>query len=163
MKKITTIVVALTVMASVAYAEQLSDTGSLTISGTVDKMVRIAVTPTGNENLDLTADVTDHSVASINEYSNVVSGYTVQVESANSWKLVGQNNDDELEYTAAYDGDGVATSAATAMITDASDRTGGRGTIDGVNKAFAISYDAATANLYNDYYEDTLTFTITAK
>jgi len=163
MKKITMMVVALTVMAAFAYAEQLSDTGSVTISGTVDKMVRIAVTPTGNENLDLTADVADHSVASINEYSNVVSGYTVQVESANSWKLIGQNNADELVYTAAYDGAGVATSAATATITDANDRTGGRGTIDGVNKVFAISYDAATANLYNDYYEDTLTFTITAK
>ena len=163
MKKITILAVALLSISSIAFAQQLSDSASLTISGTVEKFVSIAITPTGNTGLNLATDLTDHSVASVNEYSNVAAGYTVEVESANNWQLLGQTNGDALSYTATYDSASVDQSIATATITDANDRTGGFGDVTGVDKVFAISYSGANANLYNDYYEDTLTFTITAK
>lgn len=152
----------LTILAAVVTAQE-TDTASLTITGVVPEQVDISITPTGNTNLDLVTDVTDRSVAEVNEYANVRTGYTVTVTSANNWNLVGLAFGDTLPYGATYNGVSVPTATATATITDADDRTGVPGDVSGVDKTFAISYSASEANLYSDEYQDTLTFVITGK
>mgnify|MGYP003118010652 FL=1 len=65
-----------------AYAA--TDSGSVTLTGTIAENVSITVTPTGNyNNLDITTlqTVTDELVATVSETANVA--YTVSVQSTN--------------------------------------------------------------------------------
>lgn len=82
------IVAALVCAAGVGYlglnAYAASDTGNVTLTGTIPEAVSITVTPTGNySNLDITTlqTVTDELVATVSETSNVA--YTVSVGSTN--------------------------------------------------------------------------------
>lgn len=79
---------ALIAAAGVAYfgynVYAASDSGSVTLTGTIAEAVSITVTPTGNYNtLDITTlqTVTDNVVATVSETSNVA--YTVSVQSTN--------------------------------------------------------------------------------
>lgn len=167
MKKLVLISI-LALIATAAFAQPvLTDTASITLQGIVEKRVAITATGTGNyNNLDLTIDVTDQAVVTVNEYSNVREGYTVSLASANAGAsgtadptLNGLNGGETLTYTVTYDGATVSFTSGTAQLTDATAKTPAGGT----DKTLAISYAGASANLANDTYQDDLTFTITAK
>ena len=158
--------------AAVAAAQtpQTSDSGTLTLEGTVPKIVTINVSPKSvASNLDLSTDQTDLLVATVTETSNVRAGYSVTVQSANAasqsttdpfFASTSGGNSDTLSYTLKYDGDTVSfTGGSAATVTDASDKTA----VGGSTHEVRISYTGTTKNLYADSYQDTLTFTITAK
>jgi spore coat protein U-like protein len=165
MKKMILISV-LALIATAAFA-QTTDTASITLQGIVEKRVAITATGTGDyNNLDLTVDVTNAPVVTVNEYSNVREGYTVSLASANAGasgnadpSLNGQAGGETLTYTVTYDGAAVSFTSGSAQLTDATAKTAAGGD----DKTLAISYAGASANLANDTYTDDLTFTITAK
>ena len=145
-----------------AQASQLTDSGSIILTGSVAKRVFITITGVGNyDSLDLMTDVTDLEIATVNEKSNVKAGYTVKLSSLNSSKFATADSSDVLDYNLSYDGAAVTFAGTEAVITDASDRTGS--TASGVNKSLAISYAGTAVNIYDGTYSDTLTFTIEAK
>ena len=147
-----------------ALTEQLSDSGTIILKGSVAKRVSISVTPIGDySNLDLLADVADLAVASVNERSNVHAGYTVKLQSENAIdgnpKFAGGAGDDVLLYTIKYGGSDVVFSGNEAVITDSAAKTG----VSGIDKELAISYAGTAVNIYEGEYTDTLLFTIEAK
>ena len=153
-----------------AQAEQLSDTGSITIGGNVPERVEITVTPvTGYDDLDLRADTTGSgvSVASVNELSNSSDGYTVTLESTNATAaqafFASDSTVDTLDYSITYGGDTVNFTSGISTVTDTT-ATGGKtgDTLDGIDRDVKIYYDGSDANLFSGDYADTLTFVITA-
>lgn len=149
-----------------AYAQT---TASIVITGTVAPVISVSITPEAiSSNLDLTANITNLKVATVNERSNIPNGYTVSVESANALStgtsipyFEGQNatTPETLDYTINYGGSPISLVSGIATITDSNARTTGTG----VDKDLAISYNGSTHLLAADTYSDTLTFTITAK
>jgi hypothetical protein len=160
------IVAAMIALAAPGFA---ATTGTLTLSGTVSGMLEIAVTPAAAASaLDLTVDVTDLAVATVNERSNRKAGYTVVVSSANALAAAANQaflqsadplNPDTLDYTLTYDGAAVALVAGSAQVSDVWAKTPASGT----DKELCISYSGSSSFLNADAYADTLTFTITAK
>ncbi len=158
--------VALVAFAAPSFA---ATTGTLTLQGTVPGILEIAVTPTAAASaLDLTVNVTNLLVATVNERSNRKAGYTVSLSSANALaasanaaflKSADALNLDTLAYTLSYDGVPVALAAGVAQVSDVSAKTPAAGT----DKNLTISYNGAASFLNADGYADTLTFTITAK
>jgi hypothetical protein len=163
--KLTVFIILILILGSAgafAQAAQLSDTGSLILTGSVAKRVFITITGVGNyDSLDLMTDVSDLEIATVNEKSNVKAGYTVKLSSANGSKFATGGSTDVLDYSLSYDGAAVTFAGSEAVITDANDRTGS--TASGVNKSLAISYAGTAVNIYDGVYSDTLTFTIEAK
>ena len=143
--------------------------GTLTLSGTVPGILEIVVTPTAAASaLDLTVDVSNLSVASVNERSNRKGGYTVSLSSANAvaagvaqafLKSADALNLDTLGYSLSYDGAAVSFTAGVAEVSNVSVKTPAAGT----DKTLAISYNGSASFLNADGYADTLTFTIVAK
>ena len=160
MKKKTLIIAAVMIVAAFAPVfGQVTDSGSITLTGTVAALAEITVTPiTGYDSLDLTTSQTDLAVATVNEKSNVTTGYTVTLDSANSGEFVGADtgNSDTLAYTISYGGSAVTLSSGSATVTTASARTSAAG----VDKTLAISYTGTFLNA--DTYSDTITLTISA-
>ncbi|WP_455382918.1 hypothetical protein [Salinispira pacifica] len=144
-------------------------TGTLTLQGTVPGILSITVTPAGAaSNLDLTTDVSNLTVATVTERSNQKAGYTVTVQSANAAASGGntayfESTDaavsDTLNYTLTYGGTPVSFTSGLATVTDTTSKTLGTGTTKNLN----ISYTGSTNFLTASTYQDTLTFTITAK
>jgi hypothetical protein len=158
------------IVAVASFAQQTSDTGTLGLTGNVPKIVSITVADEAiASNLDLTQDVSGLLVATVTERSNVQAGYTVTVESSNAaaagtsegfFESGATGNNDTLTYSVTYGGNAVSYSGGgAAQVTDAGDKTAAGGNSNEVR----ISYQGASANLYNGTYSDTLTFTITAK
>lgn len=156
-------------MIAIAAPGFAATTGTLTLSGTVPGILEITVTPTASASaLDLSIDVTDLPVATVNERSNRKAGYTVSVSSANALAAASDQaflasadplNADTLEYTLSYDGVPVVLAAGTAQVSDVWAKTPASGT----DKELTISYNGTASFLNADAYADTLTFTITAK
>ena len=164
------LVLALFLFGATAAVAQNSDSGTLTLEGTVPEILTINVSAESvASNLDLSTDQTDLLVATVTETSNVRAGYSVTVESANAasqsstdpfFASTSAGNSDTLSYTLKYDGSTVSFSGGSAAtVTNASDKTAAGGSTNEVR----ISYTGTTQNLYADSYQDTLTFTITAK
>lgn len=166
MKK-TVLFMAMAVLTTAVFAENLEDVGAIRLSGTVEKNVSIAVNGLNNyDSLDLTIDVSDLAVVAVTETSNVREGYTVSLNSANAAAgstenafFVGMDGGEQLSYNITYDGVPVTFIAGTAEVTNSNAKTG----LNGQGRVLAISYNAAEAHLGNDSYTDDLTFTITAK
>ncbi|MFP4643826.1 MAG: hypothetical protein ACLFM0_05690 [Spirochaetales bacterium] len=144
--------------------EQTSDEASITISGTVAEVVAISLEGVGDfDDLNLLDNVTDETIVSVTEFSNVASGYTVTVDSQNGLEFQGGSVDEEttnngnetLEYTLQYGGESVSD----GQQFDRSEITGTAGT----TRDMTISYNGQDVNLPGGDYEDTLTFTIEAK
>lgn len=153
------LIITLAFAAIVSLPVSAATTGTLTLTGTVSGNVEIIVTPeAAASSLDLLNNATDLKVATVTEKSNT--GYEVTVSSSNSAELVGQNAaaPDSLAYSLKYAGVVVNFTAGSALITDTTSQTGA----GGVDKDLTISY-TGNSNLQADTYEDTLTFTITAK
>lgn len=152
-------ILAAAIAAIITFPAAAVTTASLTLSGTVNGSVEIIVAPEAAATaLDLLSDTTDLKVATVTEKSNT--GYEVTVSSANAAKLVGKNatTPDDLSYSLKYGGASVTFSAGSATLTDTTTQTGA----SGVDKNLTISY-LGDPSLQADTYEDTLTFTITAK
>ena len=149
---------------SASFGVFADTTGTLTLQGYVPEILDITVTPTGNQTgLDLSIDETDVEVATVVERSNKKTGYTVTLESANNGNFAGLDagNTDVLPYTLSYDGTSVDLSGGSAVITDEDGKSsGGR---NGASRSVSISYTGSGELLYEDDYEDILTFTIAAK
>jgi spore coat protein U-like protein len=162
-RNVFTIIVALLVAVSGFSAT----TGTLLLTGTVSGVLDITVTAdAAASSLDLTVSQTDLTVATINEKSNMATGYTVELESANSVadssasaKLDGIGGvTDSLNYNIKYDGSDLTLVNGKALVTDTTLTTASVG----VNKVLAISY-TGDAGLQAGTYNDTLTLTIAAK
>jgi hypothetical protein len=164
MKKIMMVVLMVSLSAA-AFAEQLSDSAGITLSGRVEKRVAIEVVGlAGYNELDLTINVVGLEVATVTEYSNVRGGYTVALSSANAAGsdgafFRGQDGGETLSYAISYGGSAVILSGGSAEVTNANGKTG----LNGEARTLAISYSAEEAHLGDDLYSDDLTFTITAK
>jgi len=141
--------------------------GSIVLQGTVPPILEVTVTTEGiASSLDLSVNVSDLLVGTVVERSNKKAGYTVSVESVNAtadgtprFKSIDAGNLDFLDYSITYGGIPVVFTGGTAQVSDVSDKTTGTGTSNQIR----ITYDGSTAFMYEDAYEDTLTFTIQAK
>ena len=166
MKKFTVVGLMLVLAAGGAFA---ATSGTLNLVGTVPGILEISVSAESVAgNLDLTTDQTDLLVATINERSNKKAGYTVTLESQTAaagdgstsvFASADTGNPDTLTYTMSYGGSAVNLSGGSALVTDVTDKSNASGT----NNELRISYTGSGEWLFEDTYEDTLTFTITAK
>lgn len=143
-------------------------TGTVTLSGTVPPVLAITVTAqSGYNTLSLASDATDALVAVVNELTNRKVGYTVSLASTNAagqsgnpfFKSADPANADVLSYSITYDGAPVNLANGSAVVTNASGRTGSAG----VNRDVRISFTGSSQFLNEDSYADTLTFTIAGK
>ncbi len=145
-------------------AFQTTDSDSLTIGGNVPARVDISITGVDAEALDLQSVVNDRLIAQVTERSNVRGGYTVSIESANGFNLVGSYDDpDMLAYDLNYDSEEVDTANGSFTFATRTGRTGSGLGHQGDVRDLTISYDALNENLFDGDYSDTLTFTITAE
>ena len=165
MKKKLVVVAALVVLVT-GFAAAQTDTASITLTGTVTPLVNITINPAaGYDSLDLLIDVTDLTVATVNEYSNVAAGYTVTLESATA--TAGTSNPvlsdgtNSLDYSLNYGGVAVPITGGGAVTV--SDTFGPSSSPAGSDKVLAISYAGSAVTLPDGSYSDTLTFTITGK
>ncbi|MDA3812507.1 MAG: hypothetical protein PF518_19490 [Spirochaetaceae bacterium] len=162
-KKVLIIISLITITTTMAYT---ATTGNLTISGTVPEILEISViSAAGSTNLDLTQNITDLHIGDVIERSNVLTGYTVSISSANAatgaphFKSSNPTNADTLDYTLKYNGAAIAFAGGSSLISDVNSKTATLGS----TKALNISYDGTVNFLNSDTYSDTLTFTIAAK
>jgi hypothetical protein len=164
MKKRALLFAALIVLVT-GFAAAQTDTASITLIGTVTPYVNVTISPaSGYDSLDLLIDVTDLTVATVNEYSNVAAGYTVTLESAfataNGSDAALTDGTNSLDYSVTYGGTSVSFSGASATVTDT---FGPSASPAGSDKDLAISYSGTAVTLPDGSYSDTLTFTITGK
>jgi len=148
---------------SISFA---ATTGNLVISGTVPEILEVTVLAAGGSTaLDLTQNITDLHIGDVVERSNVITGYTVTITSANAstgdphFASNDAANTDTLDYTLKYDGSPITFTGGSSLISDINSKTATSGT----SKALNLSYDGTVNFLNSDTYEDTLTFTITSK
>lgn len=163
LKKVILFVSFISITLSMSFA---ATTGNLIISGTVPEILEVTVlAAAGSASLDLTQNITDMHIGDIVERSNVITGYTVTVSSANAatgdphFKGTDPSNTDTLNYTLKYDGSPITFTGGSALISDVNSKTATLGS----SKAMNLSYDGTTDFLNADSYSDTLTFTIAAK
>lgn len=163
-------IVAILVIGLIAVSTLFSaTTGTVTLVGTVPGILEISIVEESvASSLDLTADEPDLLIASITERSNKKAGYTVTLESENAvedssgqahFDSSDSGNTDTLNYSMTYGGAVVSLASGSAVVTDQTTKTSGTGDI----KELRVSYSGSSVFLYEDTYEDTLTFTITAK
>lgn len=156
-----------------AVSSFAADSGNITIQGTVEPVNELTVTSqTGFNALDLTAGVTDQTIAVVNEKNNDPDGYTVTLVSANAQAagssqatLTGADpeNSAVINYSIKY---GPATletavtlsAAGSAVVTS----TTAASSEAGDDKNLKISFTGSTWR-NADTYSDTLTLTIAAK
>jgi len=161
------IIVSLMILAAIAGVATAQTTGTTDLIGTVPAILSITVTANATaSNLDLSTDQTDLVVGTVVEKSNKKAGYDVTIQSANAgagasafFKSADAGNTDTLTYTVKYGGNPVTFSGGSANVSNVTAKTPATGTSNDVS----ISYTGSTANLTEDTYGDTLTFTITAK
>ncbi len=162
---IATVLVFASSAAVFAQTAQTQDSASLTLTGSVAGRVSITVNGVGDfSSLNLMEDLNDEIIAEVTEQSNVSSGYTVTISSANfadgSPRFAGGAGSDTLAYSLSYDGEPIDFSSNAPVITDESDRLA---SVSGVTKNLAISYLGTAVNIVEGSYSDTLTFEIQAK
>ena len=144
--------------------------GQLTLSGTVQQILAITVTPAAAASgLDLTGSVSQLKVATILAEANNPSGYSVSVSSLNQgasdcgaangpcFHSPTATTNDDLSFSILRDAVAVSFSGATGTFIS----SGARSAVGGDSYDANITYDGTAANLdqATDYTE-TLTFTI---
>ncbi|MCX6885266.1 MAG: hypothetical protein NTX27_09510 [Verrucomicrobia bacterium] len=164
-------VITLTMVFMVAESAITATGATLQVSGVVPSVKEITIDPApGYGSLDLATSAVDVLVLTARERANSAGGYTVTVESANA--VTGGRNTaslnnvsagtDKLDYTLKYGGEAVALGnsgvAGRARVTDLNVKT----PVSGSAKALQISYEG-NHQLASGIYQDTLTFTISAK
>jgi hypothetical protein len=148
-------------------------TGSISLSGTQPAILSITATANAAAtSLAVNTNVTNLLVGTVVEQSNDSAGYTVTLTSANAATAQGTSaflkstkagNADTLPYTLQYGTTTPVTvvflSTGVATVSNVTAKTGSAGTSNNLT----LSFSGLTANLAQDVYVDTLTFTIIAK
>jgi len=144
--------------------------GQLTLTGTVQQILAITVTPTASASgLDLTGSVTQLKVATVVAEANNPTGYSVSISSLNNgagdcgaangpcFHSPTATTNDDLSFSLLRDAVAVSFSGATGTFIS----SGARSAVGGDSYDANITYDGTSANLdqATDYTE-TLTFTI---
>lgn len=168
LNKVAAAVVGIGVLAS-APLSQAATTAGLTLTGAVQSILAVTVTPTASASgLDLTALVSQLKIATVKAESNSVSGYVVSVSSANQtggncptttgacfYSPVSASA--KLGFTVVRDSVGVSFTGANGTFINKTSRS----IVGGDNYDAKISYDGSSANLPQaTNYSETLTFTI---
>ncbi|MDC1175586.1 hypothetical protein OAT67_09315 [Bacteriovoracaceae bacterium] len=145
---------------AVNAAPVLTDSGSLTIEGTIDTVVAITVTPTDAtpldgtySGLDLNTAATNLTVANVQEESNSESGYTVTVEY--DGLMLHTDGVTTFPYSLSYDGSAITT-GSDIVTNDAS------GSVIDTTKTLGVTYTAADATNLSGTYTGTVDVTIDA-
>ena len=159
------VIAALLALLPLALLGAQSATATLNLEGQVSEVLTITVNATNNTGLNLDDAVTDYKVGEITWTTNNEAGYTVTVSSNNAngtFRFAGTEtgNNDTLDYTLSVGGTDYAPSSGSAQIADTTSPTGESGVGP---QDIEISYDGTTTFLNDGTYEDTLTFSITAK
>ena len=148
-----------TLVSFFTFSAMAVDSASLTLQGSIPASVSVSVASTnGNTALDLT-QTTDQEVATIQENSNTLNGYTITLTSAGAGNLVHETiGGSQVPYTVKYDGlpfdlstpQEVKDATTSGVVSDTS--------------AFNVVYNAQNpATLPQGNYTDTVTITITEK
>lgn len=155
-------IIAIVSLAAAGTAFGQSDSADLTLQGYVGVGVNVQVSSTNNAT-DLDLDVDNSSnpvkVADLSWSTNASSGYTLSASGSNdansSFNFAGTDNSGTLEYSLLVGGTGYAPGE---NIRDAGGPTGGA-----VTEPVEITYNGNGQGLPSGHYQDTITFTITAK
>lgn len=149
---------ALGMLASVSA--QAAGTGNLLLQGTVTIVNDIVITANANAtNLNILGGETNKLVATVDETSNNLNGYKIQMLSANSSKLVlSTDSSKSTTYTVAYDGGAPVSLTGTAQ------------TVKNVGSLSGLATDTSNVNVNvtaapnatAGTYEDTITISIVA-
>jgi hypothetical protein len=136
--------------------------GSFALSGVVNTMVDIVVTPEGiATNLDLSVTQVDLKVAAVAEASNTNTGYQITVSSLNNGSLLRTGGTEFVTYTAKYDG--VAIDLTTSSTTPVVGKTVVTGGVIADSSDFEISYVGVPAvSMVAGSYNDTVSLEIAA-
>ncbi len=137
-------------------------TTSLTISGYVDEVVNLSITPKGEYGrLNLHSDSVDLPIATIFESSNASKRYLVKARSENNSKIKNADGDEHIPYHMKYgQGPLMVLSQTDQIIKDQS--VGGLYSSSG--KVVSISFKGVAATtLTSGLYKDTITFTIESR
>lgn len=137
-------------------------TGDLILSGSVAPTLSMAITASGNTNLDIVGGETAKQVATVAEHTNDADGYTISAYSVNGGKLINDDNSSvQVAYTLKYDGGSDITLGAGSGSATVVKNSGAL--TQAVNDTSAVqvslnSYPGAPSGTYSD----TVTFTIQA-
>lgn len=137
-------------------ASLAATTGTLLLKGTVPRLLELTVTPTTlATTLPLSTTQTNSVVASVQEKSNALLGYTVNISSANLGKLVHQSiTTSVINYVLKYNSQTVNLAAGQGF----SELTRGV-----KNRSIEVSYTGVPEiDLIEGDYTDTVTFTMVA-
>lgn len=171
-KKITAGLVAAGLAAAAVPAAMAATSAQLTVTGTVQQILAITVTPTASASgLDLTGTVTALKVATVVAQANNPTGYSVSVASLNQgasdcgaangpcFHSPTATTNDDLSFSLLRNAVAVSFTGASGQFVS----TAARSVVGGDSYDAKISYDGTAANLdqATDYTE-TLTFSITA-
>lgn len=157
MKSLTLVALAL----ALTTQAQAADTGTLLLQGTVEVINNIVVTPNGSDNtsLNIVAGESSKLVASVQEESNNIAGYKINVKSLNGSEL--RNLSDATKkttYTLAYGGASAVTLTTDYQEVKNVTSLTGLTTADSDVNVTVAAYATAPAGTY----EDTVTFQIVA-
>jgi hypothetical protein len=164
-------VLSLTIVFMIGAGALTASGATLQLSGVVGNIKEITIEPAPvYSSLNLATSAVDVLVLTARERANSAGGYTVTVESANA-VTAGRNTAslnnisagrDKLDYTLKYGGVAVVLGnsgvAGRAKVADENAKTPAGGTA----RPLRISY-AGDKQLASGIYQDTLTFTISAK
>lgn len=148
---------ALLTLGTVANA---ASSGTLLIQGTVAVVNDIVINANANATtLNITGGETNKLVATVDETSNNLAGYIIQVSSVNASKLVNTtDNTKQTGYTLSYDGGTAVTLTSTAQtVKTVSSLTGLATDTSNVNVNVTALATAAAGT-----YQDTITIAIVA-
>ncbi len=155
MKK--SLVVALVMLSQSVFA---LSTGTLVISGSVNPVNDIVITPNANAtSLSITGGETNKLVASVSESSNNLTGYKIFMKSANASKLVhGVDLTKSTPYTVSYNGaTAVSLTTVDQQVKNVTSLPGLTTVASNVN-VNVTAYPLAPAGTYSD----TITISIVA-
>ncbi len=147
-----------TILASVSA--HAASSGTLLIQGTVNLVNDIVITPNSNATaLNITGGESSKLVATVAETSNNLTGYKIQMSSANASKLVhNTDNTKSTPYTVSYAGGSAMTLTSTAQTVKTVNSLTGLTTATSNVNATVTALPTAVAGTY----QDTITVAIVA-
>lgn len=145
------------VLLVVSFSSMAATSGTLDMTGTVDKILNVSITPaTLAAALPLQTSQTSALIGTVLEESNSDTGYTISISSANTAKLKRVGGTETFGYSLTYNG----AALDFALPISISNAAG----VVSTSKELRVSYTGVPLkNLLSGSYKDTLTFTIAAK
>lgn len=143
-----------------SVSAQAASTGTLLLQGTVALVNDIVINAqSGATTLDIVGGETGKLVAVVDETSNNLNGYTIEMSSANSGLLVHTTDSSQsTSYTVSYDGGSSVTLSSTPQTVKNVSSLSGLTTVSS-----DVNVDvAANATAIAGTYQDTVTISIVA-